>query len=90
MLRAELDVHLGYDKHSIEGYQSGNSRNGFSKKTVKTNSVGDRVLAIPRDRNATFEPGLIPKHGRMSDKLEQAITAMSKFIVHTSYFILHT
>ena len=76
MLRAELDEHLGYDKHSPEGYQSGNSRNGYSKKTVKTESVGDMVLAIPRDRNATFEPGLIPKHGRMSDKLEQAITGM--------------
>ena len=76
MLRAELDEHLGYDKHSVEGYQSGNSRNGSSKKTVKTDSVGDMVLAIPRDRNATFEPGLIPKHGRMSDKLEQAITGM--------------
>ena len=76
MLRAELDEHLGYDKHSVEGYQSGNSRNGSSKKTIKTDSVGDMVLAIPRDRNATFEPGLIPKHGRMSDKLEQAITGM--------------
>jgi transposase-like protein len=76
MLRAELDEHLGYDKHSVDGYQSGNSRNGSSKKTVKTDSVGDMVLAIPRDRNATFEPGLIPKHGRMSDKLEQAITGM--------------
>ncbi len=76
MLRAELDEHLGYDKHSVEGYQSGNSRNGTSKKTVKTESVGDMVLAIPRDRNATFEPGLIPKHGRMSDKLEQAIIGM--------------
>jgi len=76
MLKAELDEHLGYDKHSVEGYKSGNSRNGFSKKRVKTESVGDMVLSIPRDRNATFEPGLIPKHGRMSDKLEQAITGM--------------
>lgn len=76
MLRAELDEHLGYDKHSMDGYQSGNSRNGFSKKTVKTESVGDMVLSIPRDRNATFDPALIPKHSRMSDKLEQAITGM--------------
>ena len=49
MLRAELDEHLGYDKHSVEGYQSGNSRNGFSKKTVKTDSGGDMDLASPRD-----------------------------------------
>ena len=49
MLQAELDEHLGYDKHSVDGYQSGNSRNGFSKKTVKTDTVGDMVLAIPRD-----------------------------------------
>jgi putative transposase len=49
MLKAELDEHLGYEKHSPEGHHS-NSRNGFSKKKVKTESVGDMVLNIPRDR----------------------------------------
>lgn len=76
MLKAELDEHLGYEKHSPEGHHSGNSRNGFSKKKVKTESVGDMVLNIPRDRKSTFEPQLIPKHERMSDKIEQAIIGM--------------
>lgn len=76
MLQAELDEHLGYDKYSPKGYNSGNSRNGTSSKTVKTASVGDLALSIPRDRNSTFEPGLIPKHSRMSDKLEDAIIGM--------------
>lgn len=76
MLEAELDAHLGYEKHSKEGYNTGNSRNGSYKKTVKTDSLGDMVLNIPRDRNSDFEPHLIPKGQRMSDKLEEAITGM--------------
>ena len=76
ILEAELDEHLGYEKHSVEGYNSGNSRNGSSAKTVKTESVGDLALRIPRDRNGSFEPGVIPKHGRMTDKLEDAIVGM--------------
>jgi len=76
MLQGELDEFLGYSKHSVEGYNSGNSRNGSSKKTVKTESIGDMVLSIPRDRNGKFEPGLIPKYGRMSEKLEDAILGM--------------
>lgn len=76
MLQAEIDEHLGYEKHSVEGYNSGNSRNGSSSKTVKTESVGDLALSIPRDRNGSFEPGLIPKHSRMTDKLEDAIVGM--------------
>jgi transposase-like protein len=76
MLQAELDQHLGYEKHSPEGYNSGNSRNGSFKKKLKTDSLGDLVLSIPRDRNGEFEPGLIPKGQRMSDKLEEAIIGM--------------
>lgn len=76
ILQAELDEHLGYEKHTVEGYNSGNSRNGSSAKTVKTDSVGDLTLAIPRDRNGSFEPGVIPKYSRMTDKLEDAIIGM--------------
>lgn len=76
MLQAELDEHLGYEKHKIEGYGSGNSRNGSFPKTIKTENLGDVVLNIPRDRNGEFEPQLIPKGQRMSDKLEEAITGM--------------
>lgn len=76
MLKAELEAYLGYEKYSKEGYGSGNSRNGSYSKTVKTDSLGDMVLNIPRDRNSEFEPQLIPKGQRMSDKLEEAIIGM--------------
>lgn len=76
MLKGELDEHLGYEKHSKEGHNSGNSRNGSYPKKVKTESLGDLVLNIPRDRKSDFESQLIPKGQRMSDKLEEAIIGM--------------
>jgi transposase-like protein len=76
MLQAELDEHLGYDKHAREGFNTGNSRNGVSKKTVKCESLGDMLLNIPRDRNSSFEPQLVPKHQRMSDKIEETIIGL--------------
>lgn len=76
MLKAELDEHLGYEKHSKEGHNTGNSRNGSYTKKVKTESLGDLILNIPRDRNSEFSPQLIPKGSRMSDKLEEAIIGM--------------
>jgi len=59
-MQAELTHHLGYDKHSPSGNNSGNSRNGKSKKTLK-GDFGSMPLAVPRDRNATFEPQIVPK-----------------------------
>jgi len=76
MLQAELDEHLGYHKYAKEGNNSGNSRNGTFSKKVKTESLGDLVLNIPRDRNSDYSPRLIPKGQRMSDKLEEAIIGM--------------
>lgn len=55
VLEAEMDEHLGYEKHNVEGNKSGNSRNGYSKKTIKTN-YGATELALPRDRNGEFDP----------------------------------
>jgi transposase-like protein len=76
MLRGELDEHLGYQKHSPEGRNNGNSRNGSYKKTVKSESLGEMVLNIPRDRDGEFSPQLVPKGQRMSDKLEDLIIGM--------------
>lgn len=76
MLQGELDAHLGYEKHALEGRNSGNSRNGTSSKKLKSESLGDLVLSIPRDRNSSFEPKLIPKHQRMSEQIEQSIIGM--------------
>lgn len=76
MLQAELDEYLGDEKYAREGYNSGNSRNGTYPKSVKTESLGDMLLNIPRDRNSGFSPQLIPKGHRMSDQLEEAIIGM--------------
>jgi len=59
-MQAELTHHLGYDKHSLKGNNSGNSRNGKSKKTLK-GDFGNLPIDVPRDRNASFEPQIIPK-----------------------------
>ena len=75
MLKAEMDEHLGYKKHDPAGKNSGNSRNGTSSKTLKTN-IGDIPLDVPRDRDSSFDPVLVPKHQCMSAKIEQAIITM--------------
>lgn len=76
MLNGELDEHLGYPKHSREGYNTGNSRNGSYPKTITSENVGEVVLNIPRDRNGEFEPQIIPKGQTISGKIEEAILGM--------------
>ena len=75
MLKAELDDHLGYEKHQGKDKTGDNSRNGFSKKTLKTN-IGDIPLDVPRDRESSFDPVIVPKHQRMSARIEQAIITL--------------
>jgi len=75
MLKAELNDHLGYEKHQARGKPGDNSRNGFSKKTLKTN-IGDIPLDVPRDRESSFDPVIVPKHQRMSARIEQAIITL--------------
>jgi len=70
VLNAELDDHLGYDKH--DKASTGNSRNGYSTKTIQTED-GQFELKTPRDRNNDFEPSLVKKKQRrfvsMNDKI---------------------
>lgn len=75
MLSAEMDEHLGYDKHSALGNNSGNSRNGYNKKTLKT-ELGETEISVPRDRNGEFAPQLISKGQTRSENLENRILAM--------------
>jgi transposase-like protein len=75
MLKAEMDEHLGYEKHQVHDKPGDNSRNGFSKKTLKTN-IGDVPLDVPRDRESSFDPVIVPKHQRMSARIEQAIITL--------------
>lgn len=77
-LKAELDNHLGYSKHSPKGYNSGNSRNGYSSKTLKTKE-GELEIQTPRDRNGTFEPLLVPKkQTRLPNFSSQILTFYAK------------
>ena len=62
-MQAELTEHLGYVKHDPAGYQSGNSRNGATKKTLK-GDFGEISLDTPRDRNGSFEPKIVGKDRR--------------------------
>ncbi len=59
-MKAEMTAHLGYEKNDPSGKKTGNSRNGKSKKTIK-GEFGNMEIAVPRDRNSTFEPVIIPK-----------------------------
>ncbi|MDD4774664.1 MAG: IS256 family transposase, partial [Eubacteriales bacterium] len=75
MLEAEMDEHLGYEKHNNEGDNSGNSRNGYNRKTI-TSDYGESEIAVPRDRNGEFEPRLLEKRQTRTDEIEQKIMAM--------------
>jgi len=75
MLKAEMDEHLGYKKHKSKDKETENSRNGYSNKTLKTN-IGDIPLDVPRDRESSFDPVIVPKHQRMSARIEQAIITL--------------
>jgi putative transposase len=60
-MEAEMTHHLGYEKHDPAGYNSGNSRNGVSRKTVR-GDFGEIELETPRDRNGEFSPQIIQKN----------------------------
>lgn len=75
MLEGELDGHLGYTKHSPEGINSGNSRNGKGRKKIKTKR-GELDIEVPRDRNGTFTPVLVPKRSRLVEGIEEVIISL--------------
>jgi len=75
ILEGELTTELGYDKHAMDGNNSGNSRNGHTKKTLKTTD-GDLEIEIPRDRNGEFTSTLIPKHQTRFDDLDNKIISL--------------
>jgi transposase-like protein len=73
MLEGELDAHLGYSKHG--GSSQGNTRNGHGKKSVRT-SFGESQIQVPRDRDASFNPMLVPKRKSMVDGVENVIVSL--------------
>src|SRR5690349_2105069 len=74
-LAAELTGHLGYEKGDPAGRGSANSRNGTSPKTLAT-EVGPVPLAVPRDRDGSFEPRLVPKGTRRAGGLDEMIISL--------------
>ncbi len=74
-MQGEMTEHLGYEKNAIEGNNTGNSRNGFSKKTVKSKS-GAIDLSVPRDRDARFNPKIIPKGRTRFDGFDDKIISL--------------
>lgn len=75
MLEAEMEEHLGYDKHNPIGYGSGNSRNGKSTKTILS-SQGPIDIKIPRDRNGEFSPEVVKKRERNISSFDDKIISM--------------
>jgi putative transposase len=74
-LDGELTHHLGYEKHSADGDNSGNSRNGTTPKTLK-GKRGQVQLDMPRDRDASFEPQLVKKGQTRSDGLARVASSL--------------
>ena len=68
---------LGYEKSSILGYNTGNSRNGFYERDLDT-SYGRLYIKVPRDRNGHFEQQLIPDYARRTDELETTLITLYK------------
>jgi putative transposase len=75
-LVAERDTHLGYDKHERKGQTSSNARNGYSQKSLK-GELGQMEIAVPRDRQAEFEPQLVKKGQTRLAGLDEQIIAFS-------------
>lgn len=80
VMESELDAELGYEKgqrlsNVNEENLSKNCRNGYSKKTVKT-QLGEIEVNVPRDRNGNYEPKIISKYNRNADGMEEKILAL--------------
>ena len=92
LLKIELTQFLGYEKSSILGYNTGNSRNGFYKRDLDT-SYSRLHIKVPRDRNGHFEQQLIPDYARRTDELETTIITLYKKGITTreiSFWITHS
>ena len=74
-LDVEMEEHLGYKKNQAAGKNSGNSRNGYSNKTIK-GDYGEVDITTPRDRNGDFQPEIIKKNQTRFDGFDDKILAL--------------
>lgn len=75
MLQGEMNNHLGYQSNERGEKDSENRRNGYTEKTLKT-TAGDVPIRVPRDRDGTFEPVVVPKRKRDVSAIEDKVMAM--------------
>ena len=73
MLEGELDHHLGYEKHARS--DQSNARNGYGSKTIKTD-FGETRINVPRDREGSFDPLIVPKRESMADGIESLVVSL--------------
>jgi len=77
-LNSEMENHLGYATHDPEGHNSGNRRNGYTPKTLKSDH-GEILVDTPRDRNSTFSPQIVSKgQTRITGMDDQILSLYSK------------
>ena len=75
-LEGEITDRLGYDKHDPAGKNSGNSRNGTRAKTVLTD-VGPVGIAVPRDREGSFEPRIVKKRQKRLTGVDEMVISLA-------------
>ena len=75
MLQGEMDEHLGYESNNHGSKKTTNRRNGYTHKNVET-SYGELEIAVPRDRESSFEPQVIPKRTRDVSGIEDKVLSM--------------
>ena len=75
-LEGEVTDHLGYDRHDPAGKNGGNSRNGTRSKTVLT-EVGPVEIAVPRDRDGSFEPKIVKKRQRRLTGVDEMVISLA-------------
>lgn len=87
-LEAEMNHHLGYKKNSVEGNNTGNSRNGYTNKKVLTNDQ-EVEIEVPRDRNGDFEPVIVPKYSKRIDLFNDQIISLYSRGMTTREIVSH-
>lgn len=76
IFQAELESKLGYSKYDYKNKETENSRNGYSKKRLKSDIAGEFEVNVPRDRNGDYEPQMVEKHQRDISSIEDKILSM--------------
>lgn len=75
MLQGEMNSHLGYENNDKGIKQTNNRRNGYIEKNVKT-SMGEMSINVPRDRDGSFEPQIIPKRTKDISDIDKKVLSM--------------